>query len=73
MTIALTSVDVKYESRIMSRDNNKKPHFDSARNRHLDLCHQEIMYAEQRLSAELLIAKSMLSRNAVEFGGRKNG
>ena len=73
MAIALQSVGIKYESRIMSRDNNENPHFDSALNRHLDLCHQEIMYAAQRLSAELLIAKSMLSRNAVEFGGRKNG
>lgn len=57
----------------MSRDNNKNPHFDSALTRHLDLCHQEIMYAAQRLSAELLIAKSMSSRNAVVVGGRKNG
>ena len=73
MAIALQSPNIKYESRIMSRDNNKNPHFDSALTSHLDLCHQEIMYAAQRLSAELLIAKSMSSRNAVVVGGRKNG
>ncbi|CAA0099826.1 hypothetical protein [Zhongshania aliphaticivorans] len=58
----------------MNRDNNKNGNFDAAlSSRYLDLCHQEVIYATQRLSAELLVAKSMAANNVVVVGGRKNG